>query len=87
MNYENQQLSGQLRDCLRDIDLYRGEIDQLKGQLAHKIGLGENFEAIQIELVTLREQADAHKAQQTAMKKELEESHQKLEENIANSAK
>ena len=84
---EIQQLNDHLRDCLRDVEIYKGEIDELKGELAHRGELVENFEAIQMELVTLRDQADAHKAQQTAMKKELEESHQKLEENIANSAK
>ena len=87
MNLEIQQLTGQVRDCLRDIDMYKGEIDKLKGELAHQGDLEGDFEAMQMELVTLREQADAHKAQQTAMKRELEESHQKLEENIANSSK
>ena len=87
MIVENQELTGHLNDRLRDIDMYKGEIDKLKGELTHQGELERNFEGIQMEFVRLREQADAHKAQQTAMKQELEESHQKLEENIANSSK
>ena len=81
------QLSDQCRDCLRDIELYKCEIDELKGELAYQVELRENFVPIEMELVTLREQAETHTAEQTALKKELEESHQKLEENVANSAK
>ena len=87
MNLVYQRLDGDLRKCYEDIDMYKGEIDRLKEELARNGELGPKFEAIQMELVAHREQEDAHKAQQIAMKKELEESHQKLEENITSTAK
>ena len=84
---EMQKLSDEVQRCHREVDVYKSEVDKLKGELSRRGELEVNFEALQMELVNHREQAEQHKARQAALKAEVEESRHQLEENIANTAK